>query len=288
MQASLCDLSAQRNSPSFAICQRILHKCHEIIFADQVLPSNSPYTDFIYPAYTPREKVKHHVEPAFVGLGVLLAAAPAMPQLAEIMGYVAIEQGRRGEDDENIRSVETDDAGAVMSVTSQGSPDETDETESPTSLDDNPQVQPISTPPPQPGNLLSRRSTLGAQTLPALPLHLQDKHRSRLSQDPLGQLESQEVVLVPYQSSPSLPSSRTSSRATATQRAEALLEQVDPQFQMRLLRGNFYHTEVRRLWLYSSNDVETSRFNSCSTLRASAIDSLLSRNLPVYPHSELN
>ena len=259
MQASLCDLSAQRNSPSFVICQRILHKCHEIIFADQLLPSRSPYGGFVLPSYTRRQKIKHHVEPVLVGLGIVLAATPGMPHLAEVMGPVAIEQGRRDEENANIRSVETDDTGAEMSASSQVSPDEVDETDSPTSLDDNLQVQSISLPhlpPPQPGNLLSRRSTLGAQTLPALPLHLQMKHKSRLSEDPLGQLESEEVVLVPYQSSPSLLSARTPSRSTATHCADLLLEQLNSQSQMQLLRGNYYNTEVRLLYEHTTHCFE--------------------------------
>jgi hypothetical protein len=254
MQAFLCDLSAQRESPSFVICQRIMHKCHEIIFADQLLLSNSPYAGLVLPAYTRRQKIKKHVEPVLVGLGVILASTPGMPHLVEIMGPVAIEQGRKDKDNANIRSVEVDDTGAVMSASPQVSPDEVDEIDNPTSWDDNTQVQSIFLPyfpPSQPGNLLSRRSTIGAQTLPALPLHLQTKHRSRLSEDPLGQLESQEVALVPYQSSPSLPSARTPSRPTATQRADLLLEQFDSQSQMHLLRGNYFQTEVRLLGVIS-------------------------------------
>jgi len=247
MQASLCDLSAKREFPSFVICQRIMHKCHEIIFTDQLLPSNSPYAGLVLPAYTRRQKIKQHVEPVLVGLGVILASTPGMPHLVETMGPVAIEQGRRDEDNANIRSVEVDDTGAVMSASPRVSPGEVDETDSPTSCDGNTQVQSISLPQfltSQPGNLLSRRSTIGAQTLPALPLHLQIKHRSRHSEDPLGQLESQEVTLAPYQSSPSL-SAQTPSRSTATQRADFLLEQFDSQSQTHLLRGNYFQTEVR-------------------------------------------
>lgn len=258
MQASLSDLSAQRNSPSFVVSQRMLHKCHEIIFADQVLPSNSPYSGFVVPAYVRRQKIKHHVEPVFVGLGVILAAAPALPHLAEIMGPVAIEQGRKDEDGENIRSLETDETGAVLSL-SQVSPDEVDETDSPTSWDDNPQVPTISPPhlPPSLPDVLSRRSTLGAQTLPALPLHLQRKDRSRLSEDPLGQSESLEITVTPYQSFPSLSSSRIPSQSTAAQRAELLLEQLDLRSQMHLLRGNFYHSEVRISCIRRIKDFET-------------------------------
>lgn len=261
MQATLCDLSSQRNSPSFVICQRILHKCHEIIFADHLLPLNSPYAGFALPSYTRPQKVKHHAEPVFVGLGVLLAAVPGLPQLANIMGHVAIEQGRKEQDDKNVRSVETDDNGVVLTASYQVSPDEVDEVDSPTSSDDNCQAQPISLqiPPSQAGNPHSRRLNLGAQTLPSLPLHLQVKHRSRLSLDPLGQLESQQAAIVPYQSSPSLPSARTPSRPSATHRADILLDQFDPQSQMHLLRGNYFHTEVRLFCMHPINDFENQK-----------------------------
>ncbi|GHJ87912.1 hypothetical protein NliqN6_4314 [Naganishia liquefaciens] len=45
MQTALKDLIAQRqtNPVAFQVCQRVLHRCHEIIFGDPPEPSTSPY-----------------------------------------------------------------------------------------------------------------------------------------------------------------------------------------------------------------------------------------------------
>jgi len=266
MQASLNDLSTRRDSPSFVICQRVLHKCHEIIFGDQVLPSASPYSGFVLPSYMRPQKVKHHAEPIFVGLGIMSAATPAMPGLAEIMGRVAIEQGRKDEDGENIRSLELDTDGVPFNASPRASQDEPDGNNSPVNIneDDSLQMQPPSTrlhlsqlPPSHPGSLISRRSAFGAQTLPALPLHLQTKYQPRLSEDPLGQIEDQEII--PYQSSPSIASARTPARTAAIQRADSLLEQFDIQSQMHLLQSHYYLSQVRATCIQPMGDLKTQK-----------------------------
>lgn len=253
MQSALTDLSANRESPSFAICQRVLHKCHEIIFGDHVHPSSSPYSGFILPSLTRRQKIRHHAEPVFIGIGVILAGAPVMPQLAEITGQVAIEQGRMEEEGDGVRSLEIDVHGSYYTSSSQNSPDDNDEPDSPvrTSEDNALQVQgqpsliraSLSDLPSQPGALLSRRQTFGAQTLPALPLHLQTKRKPRLSEDPLGQLEALEPI-VPYSSTPSLTSAKTPIRSASTHRADLLLERYDSKSQTFLLKGNYLLSEV--------------------------------------------
>ena len=246
MQAALNDVSAHRESSSFAICQRVLHRCHEIIFGDQLLPSASPYSGFVLPAYARRRKIKHHAEPVFVGIGVVLAGVPAMPQLAEITGQVAIEQGRIDEEGDNMRGFGDDSASYSVSPI-HSTNDDLDETDSPESIEEEFQPKPIrkstSEIPDSQRTVLGRRRTLGAQTLPALPLHLQLKGKPRLSEDPLGQLDSDTPVL-PYQSSPSLASGRTPSRSAAINRADLLLEKYDVQSQMHLLRGHYYLSEV--------------------------------------------
>ncbi|PPQ93305.1 hypothetical protein CVT25_014434 [Psilocybe cyanescens] len=249
MQANLNDLSSQRDSPSFVICQRVLHKCHEIVFGDQLLPSTSPYSGFNLPAYTRRRKIKHHAQPVFVGLGVLLAGAPAMPQLAEITGQVAIEQGRAEEEGDGLRGPEVDEHAPLNSSIRGFAHDDTYESESPTSFDDEPlpTVKLVrSNSDTGKGSLPSRRRTLAAQTLPALPLHLQTIHKSRQSLDPLGQLDSDSTIM-PFQSSPSLASARTPLRSAAVNRADQLLAKYDPQSQMHLLRGHYYSSEVQFL-----------------------------------------
>lgn len=125
MQAALIDLtpSRQTNPRPFIICQRVLHRCHEIIFGDAPEPSRSPYrslahsptgsdSSLVSRAYNSAkssvlggvhrtlQKVNPHVPPALVGMGVVLAASPGMPTLVDLSGSVAITQGRRPIDDE--------------------------------------------------------------------------------------------------------------------------------------------------------------------------------------------
>lgn len=122
MQSALKDLVPTRtsNPRPFLICQRVLHRCHELIFGDVPEPSRSPYRSAPHtpsqstsalPAYTigvrkgPSEdgpklvKVNPHAAPSLVGMGVILAAA-GLPELAEIPGQWAITQGRRPMEDE--------------------------------------------------------------------------------------------------------------------------------------------------------------------------------------------
>lgn len=122
MQSALRDLAPTRktNPGPFLICQRILSRCHEIIFGDTPDPSHSPYRSL--PAShssTPRTKksrqpkslrVNPHAVPALVGMGVMLAS-PGMRGLAELAGGWAVRQGRRPMDDEGRSRVEVDKAG---------------------------------------------------------------------------------------------------------------------------------------------------------------------------------
>jgi len=244
MQANLNDLSTHRDSPSFIVCQRVLHKCHEIVFGDQLLPSSSPYRSFNLPAYTRRRKVRHHAEPVFVGLGVLLAGALGMPKLAEITGQVAIEQGRADEG-EDLRTFQVDHNDAPSpAFEAHSTPYEADESDSPSSLEEETPSINLPTGPRQPiPGLITRRRAFGAQTLPALPLHLQTIRKSRLSQDPLGQLDSESGAM-PFQSSPSLATSRTAPRSAAVNQVDILLEKYDTQSRLHLLRGHYFLSEV--------------------------------------------
>lgn len=246
MQASLNDFSTRRDSQSFVICQRVLHKCHEIIFGDQLLPPSSPYSGLVIP-YTSRPKINHHAEPVFVGLGVLLAGSLAMPQLTQLIGPVAIEQGRAHEEGDDSRSW---GSGTYTGPYSASAPpaaaeDDTGDTDSLEEVEDPlPQKANLTISNPQQVVPLARRRTFGAQTLPALPLHLQNLRNPRLSMDPLGQLSPDENMM-PYQSSPSLVSAHTQSRVAAINRADSLLEKYNAQRQVQLLRGHYYSSEVR-------------------------------------------
>jgi hypothetical protein len=254
MQASLKDLSlARTDSQSFAICQRVLHKCHEIIFGDLPSPYTAPYAALSLPpqSWFPRTKVKHNVEPSLVGIGVVLAGAPGMPLLTEAVGQVAIEQGR-AEEGANTRSVETLDderaTGGGSTPALQINVDDDDEGDAHDDPDGD-EMYPTSSVPREikattrPGVLTRRRTVAAAQTVPALHLHLRTIQRSRASEDPLGQLDTEHVA-TPYLSSPSISSARPAPRSASVNLADGLLETYDKGSQLQLLRSHYCRSEV--------------------------------------------
>ncbi|KAJ3744697.1 kinase-like protein, partial [Lentinula detonsa] len=247
MQAALKDLSSSpHDSSSFVICQRVLHKCHEIIFGD-LPPPTTPYSTINIPfrSLFPRKKVKSHAEPAFIGIGVVLAGVPAMPRLTEIMGEVAIEQGR--EEDkataELRRSIESDDEDTTLAF-GQIKNLADDETEPESNEDNSPPSSDSASSEPA---ILTRRRAMGpAQTVPALPLHLRGLRRSRRSEDPLGQLDAEhKETVTPYQSSPSISSARPPLRTASYSHADALLQNYDIPSQIHLLKGHYCRSEVQ-------------------------------------------
>ncbi|KAF7322989.1 Phosphatidylinositol 4-kinase [Mycena chlorophos] len=240
MQAALRDLSANRTQ-SFFICQRVLHKCHEIIFSDPPLAA-APYSGMNLPFQSRvlRRKVKPHFEPAVIGISMVLAGVPGLPQLTEIMGDVAIEQGRVEEDGIQLTSIENQDD----DVASFGSPSSAalsleDEDEDPEEPNGQTSIQ-----------LGSRRHTIeAAQTAPTLPLHFRNIRRSQQSTDPLGQLDA-EPVPTPYQSTPSLSgaaSARFAPRSASTSMGDALLGNYDAASQGHLLRSHYCRSEIQFL-----------------------------------------
>jgi len=251
MQAALRDLSlARTNSQSFVICQRVLHKCHEIIFGDLHPPSTAPYAALalLPQSRFSRTKVKHNVEPSLIGIGIVLAGASAMPLLTEIVGQVAIEQGR-AEEGANYRSVQApDDETVAGQQSTQVIVDDDDEGD----VDDKPdadEMHPAALVPHDTDNtirpsVLTRRRTVGAaQTVPALPLHLRTIRRSRASEDPLGQMDTNNFA-IPYLSTPSISSARPAPRSAAVNRVDALLEMYDEASQRQLLRSHYCRSEV--------------------------------------------
>ena len=156
MQAALRDLTPARatNPRPFLICQRILHRCHEIIFGDPPEPSRSPYRSLPHSPpnsaaalhasntmhslrMTPPNamlsssngegctrrpiRVNSHIPPALVGMGVVMAGASGMPGLKDLAGQWAVIQGRRArdEDRESRARVEVDRTGGAAVVHSQ-------------------------------------------------------------------------------------------------------------------------------------------------------------------------
>ncbi|KAG6850990.1 hypothetical protein H0H93_004477 [Arthromyces matolae] len=250
MQAALHDVPANGSrSQSFAICQRVLHKCHEIIFADLPPPPSTPYGGLALPlqARFARRKIKHHVEPLVVGIGLVLAGAPAMPKLTEIMGQVAIEQGRSEEDTQNMKSVESRDDDLARGLSPrQAYPRQDEEGDDDDSLesDDTHTTAGVRLEKaPNPAEVARRRAIGPAQTVPALPLHLRNTRRS-IASDPLGQNDVDPVTL-PYLSTPSISTARSTPRTATMNRADTLLESYDADSQSQLLRSHYCRSEVQ-------------------------------------------
>ncbi|KAI0670281.1 kinase-like protein [Trametes maxima] len=259
MQAYLRDLSQPRSNPvSFLICQRVLHECHEIIFGS--IHSSAPYSALSLPAQLRpfRRKVRPHLEPALVGIAMVWAGAPGMPQLTHIMGPVAIEQGRVDDQGQDIKSIErNDDDSIVRTVSIQSTADslgeDEDSVDSPDPAAEGHMREHLegSGVPRKPSAVperASRRQTIASQTSPALPLHLRDIRRSRMSEDPFGQEDTPPVpstsTAPPFQSTPSFPS-RHPYRPNSLPTADLLLQKYDFTSQMHLLRSHYCSSEVQ-------------------------------------------
>jgi phosphatidylinositol 4-kinase B len=280
MQAALQDLAPTRhNTQSFVICQRVLHKCHEIIFGDLPPPATLPYASLNLPfklRFT-RKKVKPHAEPALVGLGVVLAGVPGMPKLTEVMGEVAVEQGRAQDEGQEMPRLANQDDDVVHGITNVPNSVADDDND----LDEeSPAEDPLTASPeelmvqhsrgtselnafghhkPPQENSTGRRQTIGAaKTSPALPLHMRNVRKPRLSDDPLGQNDHPLPVrsASPYQSTPSISSSsQQPNHSCVPSGADLLLQKYDLQSQSHLLRSQYCRSEVCRrlhpglLWL---------------------------------------
>lgn len=292
MQAALKDISSNGHaSPSFAICQRVLHMCHEIIFGDPPTPTTtSPYVTLNLPMQSrfARRKVRHNFEPALAGIGIVLAGVPGMPRLTEIMGQVAIEQGRMEENTHEYRSVEAQDDEIAHGL-SPSQNRQINVVDEDLDEDDSPDIDGTHSPvvalqidaAPKPGTL-SRRQTVGAaQTVPALPLHLRNIRRSRASEDPLGQQDTEHSA-IPYLSSPSISSARPAPRSATINRADVLLETYDASSQVQLLRSHYCRSEVT---IISNESIKLSThfMNRCNfylVWKTSVIDYWLSLDQP--------
>ncbi|KAF9246501.1 kinase-like protein [Melanogaster broomeanus] len=256
MQASIQDLAKSPNTQSFLVCQRTLHRCHEIIFADLPPPAPGPYSGLTLSFHSrfARRKVKSRLEPALVGIGLVLAGTPAVPKLTEVMGEVALQQGRADDDSTDLRSLKVHDELAQGVSTNPNSGEDDDhgsdersdnekdgELEEALPSDTESKTAPASIPP--------RRGTIfAAQTSPAL-VHIRNMHRSRLSEDPLGQRDISPPARLSssYQSSPSLPSAQTPLQQNGISEGDALLQRYDLQSQTHLLRSQYCRSEVQFL-----------------------------------------
>lgn len=252
MQASLQDLSACPNSPAFQVCQRTLHRCHEIIFADLPSPASVPYSGLTVSFHSrfSRKRVKPRVEPALVGIGLVFAGTPAMPKLTETMGEVALQQGRAEGDTLEVKGVSTNEEPPPNAPSASPDATEDDDNASDEKVEDDGTIcfaeasRPNNVPRPCRSPLGRRRTIVGARTSPALTL-VDNLHRSHLSEDPLGQLDTSNAAPAPnpYQSLPSIPSSHLPLRQSILP-ADTLLQRYDLQSQSYLLRSHYCQSEI--------------------------------------------
>ena len=276
MQASLRDLSSSPNSPSFQVCQRTLHRCHEIIFSDLPSPASIPYSGLSVPFRSrfSQKKVKPHVEPALVGIGLILAGAPAMPKLTEVMGEVSLQQGRADDEDIHVKNMDTEEetlpgAGALSTSSPDALEDEDSNSDDKTGKDkgfESEQLAVDADPELRSSSHLGRRRTVvGARTSPSL-IQLRNAHRSHLSEDPLDQLDPSPPSRIPspYQSSPSISSFHSPLRYNASA-ADSLLQRYDLPSQSYLLRNHYSQSEVGSPTVHVSHAIQElhPRFNSC-------------------------
>ncbi|KDQ60807.1 hypothetical protein JAAARDRAFT_31790 [Jaapia argillacea MUCL 33604] len=277
LQASLQDLSSpnRQNVRSFTVCQSTLHKCHEIIFGDLPIQAQAPYSGLNLPfdSLLARRKVRPILPPALIGLGLALAA-PGLPQLVEVMGEVAIEQGRADEEGNDMRSLEPGDRDVVIASPARQTVNLGDDEDEDVEAVDEDRV--ISIHPEAHSSKisrlnemfdchvegssnqgsLSRRKTIGAaRTSPALPLHLGKPRRPRFSDDPLGQYDPPSPVhaTTPFQSSPSLSTSKPLLNLSHVAAADILLQNYDSKAQTHLLRSHYCRSEVQ--FLLSLEDI---------------------------------
>ncbi|CAB4428942.1 unnamed protein product [Rhizophagus irregularis] len=91
LQAYRSELSSNPFSPTFTVCKRVLNKCQEIVFGENLIEDDK--TSLINRGMSPRQ-VRENTFPALVGIGAMLAGIAA-PMLTKSAGQIAIAQGRR-------------------------------------------------------------------------------------------------------------------------------------------------------------------------------------------------
>lgn len=238
MQAALQDTAQNKpNSRSFEICQRVLHKCHDLIFADLQASRSSPYSSVNLPfrQRVTKKKVKTHFEPCLVGIGMIVAAVASNTN-ANVLGQTAVEQGYAPDEGEHERPDLADDD-SIEERVNNIAVNELGNSNTDTLSFNNPSE-----------NLDERWRVQGAQTTPILPLKARIGRDLNLTLDPFGQLEHIATNLAPYQSSPTVssvispPLQRASSNLS---QSDILLQKYDVNAQMQLLRKQFCRSEVR-------------------------------------------
>ncbi|KAL5490504.1 PIK1 [Sanghuangporus weigelae] len=269
MQAHLRDLATRsKDSKSFLICQRILHRCHEIIFEDSPGLVAGPYSSMKVRSRKSmrRNRIKHHLQPAIIGMSCVLAGAPGLPTLTKTVGPVALEQGRVDDTEGNLRSVEPQDNEASVPSPSHNPVDQADadanedeeeekDDQEQTAvgaqaMEDNEQVS-LSNSEGRKGDLRfkaltqSQRLRLAVQTTPTLSILKDGLHHSIDIEDPFGQLDTPSSNALPYQSTPAVSTSKKSSQSGSADFVETLLQEYDNETQRHLLQSHYCHSEIQ-------------------------------------------
>lgn len=267
MQAHLRDLALNsQNSKPFTICQRVLHRCHEIIFEDSPGLVKGPYSTIKVQSrkVLQRKRVKPHMQPAIIGMALIIAGAPGLPLLTKVAGEMSVEQGKAADDESNLRSLEPQ--GDIGFVPSPARATEANEDED---RDDDEQAngatQPRDDPDKIDGRVMERESDRllyrvlsqsqkmqeAAQTTPVLS-STDSPRISASADDPFGQLDESPTSSQPFQSSPAISNSRKLRRSGSTSLVDAIMQSYDTPTQRRLLQGHYCRSEVRQPFLYSS------------------------------------
>lgn len=173
-----------------------------------------------------------------------------MPKLTEIMGEVALQQGRAEGDIIEVKGVSTSEEPPSNAPAPSPDAAEDDDNTSDEKVEDDGIIcfeeasRVISVPQPCRSPLGRRRTIVGARTSPALT-QVHNLHRSHLSEDPLGQLDPSHPAPTPnpYQSLPSIPSSHLPLRQNILP-ADTLLQRYDLQSQSYLLRSHYCQSEI--------------------------------------------
>jgi phosphatidylinositol 4-kinase B len=268
MQAHLQDLaSSDKDSKSFTICQRVLLRCHEIIFEDTPGLTSGPYGTMKVQSrkLQRRKRVKHHLEPALVGIGCVLAGVPGVPKLTATVGNVALEQGRAEDTEGHIRSLEVDDDWSPIASPShiqtivEPEPDEEDDAGDEEHIGTIPegyisgqsQVRPSVSGGKHGilgfksfGRSRSQRISEAAQTTPSFRRLSNEMRHSEAADDPFGQLDAPSPPSLPFKSSPSLSSTKNYRQSGSGGVVEDILREYDPKARKELLQSHYCRSEV--------------------------------------------
>lgn len=211
-----------------------------------------------------RKRVKPHMQPAIIGMALIIAGAPGLPLLTKVAGEMSVEQGKAADDESNLRSLEPQ--GDIGFVPSPASATEANEDED---RDDDEQANGATRPRDDPdkidGRVMERESDRllyrvlsqsqkmqeAAQTTPVLS-STDSPRISASADDPFGQLDESPTSSQPFQSSPAISNSRKLRRSGSTSLVDAIMQSYDTPTQRHLLQGHYCRSEVRQPFLYSS------------------------------------